>query len=343
MAAHRLFCNIQTLSEVIRLRKDRPYSSVYAVIEKLCDLYLEAIDTAQIKRLAAANPVIKKLLKRDNKRLYIINTIKEEIKSYRPDDIYLISPPDSLQFEDYRVSRGVMVINSLSDMKYLENICISHFRPFNLLTEKQKRKLRKQNEEFEDINTWNDVFNTLKIEPINSAVIVDNYILEKFERRSESLYNLIKAIVPDGLVIPFHLTIFVYNKNGEMNLKQDKLEQVIEEIHNLKLGSKIKISIIAHTRNDLTHDRYIITNFHLINSGRGFGVIDSRGVKENAQGDIKSTFYGIEYLTSSNSVKHQYSHILEWLKEIYSDNSGVETDYFFEIGDEFDNRLLCEY
>lgn len=343
MAAHRLFCNIQTLSEVIRLRKDKPYSAVYAIIEKLSDLYLETIDKAQIKKLALVNPIIKKLLKRDNRRLYSINSIKEEIKSYRPDDIFLISPPDFTQFEDYRDSRGVLVINSLSDLNYLENISNSHFRPFNLLTEKQKQKLRNQNEEFEDINNWNDVFNTLRIEPINSAVIVDNYLLDKFERRSESLYNLIKAIVPEGLVIPFHLTIFVYNKNGNLNLKQDKLNQVIEEIHKLRLGSKVKVSIIAHSRNDLTHDRYILTNFHLINSGRGFGVIDSRGVKENAQGDIRSTFFGIEFLTSSTSVKHQFSHILEWLKEIYSDNGGIETDYFFEIGDEFDNRLLCEY
>lgn len=342
MAAHRLFCNIQTLSEVIRLRKDRPYSSVYAIIEKLSDVYLESIDKAQLMRLAITNPIIKKLLKRSNRKLIPAKSIKEEIKSYRPDDIYLMDPPDSSKFADYRINHGVLVIKSMSDMVYLENLCYSHFRPFNLLTDRQKQKLRLQKEEFEDISSWTEVLDVIKIEPINSAVIIDNYLLDKFERRSYSLYNLIKALVPEGLVIPFHLTIFLYNKNGNLNLKKDKLSQVIEEIHNLRLGSEIKVSIVAHTHNDLSHDRNILTNFHLINSGRGFGVIDSRGVKENAQGEIKSTFHGIEYLNSSISVKHQHSHLLEWMKDIYADNIGVETSYFFEIGDKFDNRLLCD-
>lgn len=342
MASHRLFCNIQTLSEIIRFRKDRPYSSVYAIIDKLSDVYLESIDKAQILRLALKNPIINKLLKRSNRKLVPTNSIKEEIKSFYPDDIYLMSSPDYSQYADYRISHGILAIKSLADMEYLESMCYSHFRPYNLLTEKQKHMLHVQKEEFEDISSWMEVFDSCKIEPINSAAIIDNYILDKFERRFYSLYNLIKALVPNGLVIPFHLTIFIYNKNGNLNLKKDILNQVIEEIHNLKLGSKIKVSIVAHTHNNLTHDRNIITNFHLINSGKGFGVIDSRGVKENAQGEIKSTFHGIDYLNSPTSVKHQHSHILEWIKGIHSNNRGVETDYFFEIGDEFDNRLLCE-
>ena len=147
-------------------------------------------------------------------------------------------------------------------------------------------------------------------------------------------------MVPKGLAIPFQLTIFLHNKNGE--LKKEKMEQVISEIHKLKLGSEIKVSIVAHTSGDVTHDRNILTNYHLITSGRGFGVIDSRGVKQNAQGEIKSTFHNISFLPSTNSIKHQHSHILNWMKDIYNRGRGMESVYAFKVGDDFHNRLLPE-
>ena len=182
---------------------------------------------------------------------------------------------------------------------------------------------------------------TVDVTPINAAIIIDNYLLSSnFDRRKPSLYNLIQSLVPNGLAIPFHLTIFLYNKNGE--LKKEKMEQVISEIHELKLGSKIQVSIVAHTSGNVTHDRNILTNYHLITSGHGFGIIDYRGVKENAIGEVKSTLHNIGFLPSTSSVKHQHSHILDWMKDIYIDRRGMESLYAFEVGDSFNNRLLSE-
>ncbi len=58
MAVHRIFCTKDTLSEVIRLRKDRPYSTVLSTIEKLGDLYLEIGSNADLLKLAATNPIV---------------------------------------------------------------------------------------------------------------------------------------------------------------------------------------------------------------------------------------------------------------------------------------------
>ncbi len=339
MAVHRIICTKKTLSEIIRLRKDRPYSSVLSTIEKLGDIYLECNSGTELKSLASINPIVNKLLKRPNKDIKIIQSAIHEIKTPCADDIFLLLPPDSKPYADYREKKGILVTSSLTDMQIIDDLCNIHFRPFNLLTNEQKRKLSKNGEEYEDISSWKDVLSTIKITPINAAIIIDNYLLSSnFERRRPSLYSLIQALVPSGLTIPFHLTIFLYNKNGE--LKKDKMEKVISEIHELKLGSKINVSIVAHTSGDVTHDRKILTNYHMITSGRGFGIMDFLGVKQNAQGEVSSTFLNISFLPSMNSLKHIHSHVLDWMKDIYIDRHGMESLYSFEVGDDFNNRLL---
>lgn len=341
MACHRIFCNKYTLSEVIRLRKDRPYSTVLSTIEKLGDLYLEIGSKEELLSLASVNPIINKLLKRPSRNIICVTSALQEVKNPRSDDIFLLLPPESKPFVNFREKMGILLTTSLTDMQVIDDLGTIHYRPYNLLTADQKRKLREHGEEYEDISSWKDVFATINVKPINAAIIIDNYLLSSnFDRRRPSLYNLIQAIVPKGLSIPFHLTIFLYNKNGE--LKKERMEQVISEIHELKLGSAIRVSIVAHTSGDVTHDRNILTNYHLITSGRGFGVIDSRGVKQNAQGEIKSTFHNISFLPSTNSIKHQHSHILDWVKDIYNRKKGMESLYAFIVGDDFHNRLLPE-
>lgn len=305
------------------------------------DIYLEIDGNSELLKLAAINPIVNKLIKRPARSIKCVNTLLQDIKEPRADDIFLLLPPDSKPYSNYRERMGVLLTSSLTDMQVIDDMGTSHLRPFNLLTASQKRKLQEHEEEYEDISSWKDVLATINVAPINAAVIIDNYLLSSnFDRRNPSLYNLIQALVPNGLAIPFHLTIFIYNKNGE--LKKEKMEQVISEIHELKLGSKIQVSIVAHTLGNVTHDRNILTNYHIITSGHGFGVIDYRGVKENAMGEVKSTLHNIGFLPSISSVKHQHSHILDWMKDIYIDRRGMESISAFEVGDDFDNRLLSE-
>ena len=341
MAAHRIFCTKDTLSEVIRLRKDRPYSTVLSTIEKLGDIYLEIDSNSELLKLAAINPIVNKLIKRPARSIKCVNTVLQDIKEPRSDDIFLLLPPDSKPYSNYRERMGVLLTFSLTDMQVIDDMSTSHFRPFNLLTADQKRKLQEHGEEYEDISSWKDVLAAIDVTPINAAVIIDNYLLSSnFDRRKPSLYNLIQALVPNGLAIPFHLTIFLYNKNG--GLKKEKMEQVISEIHELKLGSKVQVSIVAHTLGNVTHDRNILTNYHLITSGHGFGVIDYRGVKENAMGEVKSTLHNIGFLPSTSSIKHIHAHILDWMKDIYIKGRGMESLYAFVVGDNFKNRLFFE-
>ncbi len=341
MAGHRIFCNKYTLSEVIRLRKERPYSTVLSTIEKLGDLHLEIGSKEELLSLATVNPIVNKLLKRACRSVTCIKSALQDVKNPMADDIFLLLPPESKPYTGYREKMGILLTTSLTDMQVIDDMATTHYRPYHLLTASQKMKLKEHGEEYEDISSWKDVLATIGMTPINAAVIIDNYLLSSnFDRRLPSLYSLIQAIVPKGLVVPFHLTIFLYNKGGE--LKKENMEQVVAEIHQLKLDSKIKVSIVVHTSGDVTHDRSILTNYHLITSGRGFGVIDSKGVRQEARGDVKSTFHSISFLQSFTSIKHQHSNILDWMKDIYIDGRGMESLYAFEVGDNFNNRLLSE-
>ena len=98
MAAHRIFCTKDTLSEVIRLRKDRPYSTVLSTIEKLGDLYLEIGSNTELLTLAANNPIVNKLLKRPARSIMCVNTVLQDIKEPRADDIFLLLPPYNLAY-----------------------------------------------------------------------------------------------------------------------------------------------------------------------------------------------------------------------------------------------------
>lgn len=338
MAAHRIFCTTQTLSDVIRLRRERPYSSVMNVIEKLCDVKLECENAEEVRKLAETNPIIRKLMKRANRSVNCVNSIHESIKNPFPDDIFLLTPPDSRPYGDYRDKMGLLVTRSLTDMQVIDDLCYTHFRPFHLLTKEQKQHLTKHEEEFEDISSWKEVFDIIKIAPINSAIIIDNYVFSNFERRKSSLYSIIRSLVPDGLKIPFHLTIFTFNKSDQ--IKQEKMNQVVNEIHGLKLGSKIEVQIIVHTQKDLTHGRYILTNYHIIPSDKGFNVIDFRGVHEETQGEIMSTFHNVNFIPSATSVKHIHSQLLDKMRDI--EKKIANSLYSFKVGDEFDNRLLTD-
>ena len=339
MSAHRLFCTLQTLLSVIGRRKERPYSSVCSVIEKLSDLYIECNGKEELIYYTKVNPVFNKLVKQISRKIIPIISIKEEIRLPNPDDIFLMLPPESRQYIGYREKKGLLITYSLTDLQVIDDICNKHFRPYSLLTDDQKKNLKAHDEEYEDIKSWKEVFDKLSPTPINSAIIIDNYIFHDDSNKLQySLYNIIKSLVPDGLQIPFHLTIFVYNKDGE--LKEDKMKCIVEDIHALKLGSDIKVSIIAHTNGFETHDRMILTNYHLMTSGRGFGVIDCKGVYKPAQGVVYSTFHNIDNLMSYTSIKHQHSQILDWLKDIYIDHKGMNALYAFEVGDTFNNRLI---
>lgn len=107
--------------------------------------------------------------------------------------------------------------------------------------------------------------------------------------------------------------------------------------------NRLKINIIAHGVTETTHDRHIITNYHIINSGKGFSVIDESGIQEVTTGGGKSVYNNIDTKTMGMLTgKHIQCQMLEWFSAIYKQLDDSRNDYYV-IGDKFDNRLLAKY
>lgn len=111
--------------------------------------------------------------------------------------------------------------------------------------------------------------------PCNSIAIVDNYLLKNEEVIKANLIPILQKLIPYDLITPFHLSIFTSKKIKEGDKvavidfgKISKL--IIEEIRKTRSKQfKLKVGIFNSNSKDY-HDRVIITNYMIIDSGSGF-------------------------------------------------------------------------
>lgn len=102
--------------------------------------------------------------------------------------------------------------------------------------------------------------------PSNAAVIADNYILKNRIGIDVNLFSILEALLPDQLNIEYHLTILCRETR---NLENDY--QLINEFLKSRYNYPIILSIgITETGLKNIHDRDIITNYCMYNSGAGF-------------------------------------------------------------------------
>lgn len=221
--------------------------------------------------------------------------------------------------------------------------------PDNKIDKITKKPLRTM-KFYQYMESWRDALlecagDTTKeiVTPINSLILSDNYMFGKnFEaRKEESLLSILDVLIPDKLSTEFHLTIFTFNGNNDNNLlRKETAESLVDEIKSKKPQLKLLVNIVAHNVNSSTHDRHIITNYHVIHSGVGFSVIDRNGIQEVANGSIVSVINGIdEVRQQSLTQKHKHRQMLDWFNDIFVSEQ-PQSEYFYKVGDNFVNRLL---
>lgn len=103
----------------------------------------------------------------------------------------------------------------------------------------------------------------------NSLILVDNYIFNDFKLLDDNLKQILDALLPERLDIPFHIAIC-----SEMGNKseQDCLIKVDNLIKNIRPNLIVKIDILKCSTSDF-HDRIIITNNIYISCGSGFEIL----------------------------------------------------------------------
>jgi len=110
--------------------------------------------------------------------------------------------------------------------------------------------------------------------PLNAAVIVDNYILDKSDNYENNIYMIIKNLLPNRLDhLDFDLSIVtkrdLINPKGKLNL----LNSLIK---NLQLNYSVKLTIYC-TPSDNPHDRDLVTNYYRVHSGHSLDYFNNKG------------------------------------------------------------------
>lgn len=334
---HNTYCNSKFLDDIIQGRKTNfSYSIAYTMLNKLSNIIVD-ISKDELKKLIEKDEVYKKLNKRENKTLRARAWIKDFSPGNNCDDVFLINEEDIKEYKKIKQYYGCLIIaNTPNEIKAFERFVKTH--PFNLVPKSEK--IDDPTIKFHD--SWTQFFDEFNLTPLNSVIITDNYMFgSKFDNQKEhSLFAILRSIAPKQLKEDFHITIFFNNdpdkNNNIVPLKKEAAENLVKEIKTLNLCKSVKVTIVAHTNKFTTHDRELITNYHYMYSGKGFGVVDKDGVKDIARGQVQHVFCGMD---SFITIKQLQAEVALWLKPIFEGKKGRDAAYTYIVGDSI-NRLL---
>ncbi len=116
----------------------------------------------------------------------------------------------------------------------------------------------------------------------NSLAIIDNYILSEKTILHENLFPILDSLLPNSLKIPFHISIFAKKEvNGRILNFQNFHDEIYSEIKRIRPDLNIKLGIFQ-IRNEI-HDRNIITNYFILDSGSGFDLFKNKKARHQTK------------------------------------------------------------
>lgn len=127
--------------------------------------------------------------------------------------------------------------------------------------------------------------------PCNSIAIVDNYLLRNEAVIKENLIPILQKLIPPDLSIPFNLSIFTLKRfrEGDKDVFIDfgQISKfILEELRKTRSEQfKINIGIFNSNSRDY-HDRVIITNYMIIDSGSGFDLFKKYEMVDGSEKEV---------------------------------------------------------
>jgi hypothetical protein len=333
MEGQTVYSSFECLDEVFLFR-DNEHEFLYNIITKYSNVMID-IGENEFEKLLKDNPFIKSLLKRPHKNIYplkkFFDNIDDEDLSIFPRDIFLLDKPKS--FCDSRIDKyGVLVLSaeSLSDVV--------------ILCKRQHKSYTKGDETDNNENIgWRSFIDSFELQPINSLVIIDNYIFNNENSGKNNLINLIGSLLPKNLEISFQVLIVIDNRSAIYNL--ERLEVLKNEIqHDLRnnVEYEINVGIVTHPLKQEFADRFLISNYHIIESSHGFDCYNNDGMAtRDHQSTILSAFYTLRNSEGDPEVKLMCRK-LKQVKKLVEGNNIPNTSTNLLVGD-CKNRLLSDF
>ena len=150
-------------------------------------------------------------------------------------------------------------------------------------------------------NNWRKILNNIRHNN-NSMVIIDNYI---FKDVNENLYEILDVLLPDKMGTTYYLSIFTLGPGLEK--RKEFLEEKIKEIRpNLNVYIEM-----FESKQDVFHDREIITNYVHVTAGAGFD-----NFKRNQEAKHMTTIdMSYPYLSNENGRKNKIENTISLCKK----------------------------
>lgn len=326
MAYQRAFCFSNEFNELLINNSNEILEKI---LNDFCDVYLD-LDEEEILNLIEENPIFKSFTKRDNGLIIAAKEDFENIKksNFIPflNDILVLN--ESFKTEEIRGDFGILAVKP-EEIEYLESLDLQFGYSFNDNLEN-------------NFKNWLDLFQN-PIKPLNSAILIDNFLWSKLENfnedNTENLYVIFQHLIPQKLKIPFHLSLIISNKDSRLTPKiaQEKINKVAGNLSKLT-GKKIEISITTQTDTKTFHERVILTNFHCIYSHKGFTLFKNKKLIDYSSGDRNWVYKDIRKYHGQIR-KHHHNDLKQNINKLITSNYKNPTNVIFNIGNT-NNPLL---
>ena len=313
-------------------------SSSQAFLQKIINEYSDVmIDIDEVEFELSKNPVIKSLLKRPHKKTYPLPSYFKNIESERlnehPRDIFMLNVNDNAR-DALEAKYGILLLNENNLNK------IDIFRNRFRKTTSKGENSKTQDENGKEFSGWTSFTRSFNLYPINSLILIDNYIFSNIKTGKSNLINLVSSILPKTLNVDFQILIVTNNSSGKFtyeNISQIKndLEKRFNEIRNYN----IKVCIITHTHKEF-HQRLLISNYHLIRSDYGFNLFKDSTTMHSNEMEFLGNYYTLYHNEGEPEIKLVCKN-LKAIKELIKKHSSTNPVELL-VGD-CQNRLLDDF
>ncbi len=292
MAGQTVFSTFDMLDEIFMEKQiSKHHGFLYEIITKYSDVMIDIEDEEFIIK-QKENPFINFLIKRPTKNTYPLrqgffaNVDNEDLSLY-PRDIFLLDKDD--EFCKNAMDRfGVIVINSNS-LEKIQTLSKKYQKSFDKGEEYTVHKEGKK------LQGWSAFTSNFNLAPLNSIVLIDNYIFNNINSGKENLLQLFGSLLPNTLESAFHILIVIENKDAKHSLNSlTPVHKYIEEELNKLVEYQVELCIVSHVYSEEFHNRILLTNYHLIKAQYGFDMFRNSKVNRTDEPEFLSVYRTID-------------------------------------------------
>lgn len=275
----KAYCSLEALEEIF----DDPttHADLYHILRDYHDVVLNLAEE-DLELEMKANPYVRSLHKRGT---YGVNC-ETDFCNGLPDDLQAITAGGLFILDE-----TPEVCTRLADRHGICVLSIQDPTPSRTLTTHYYRQMVKS-DSFESPpaagtkHGWPALLAPMGKLPMNSLLLVDNYLFSNFRDGKRNLLNLLDGLLPTTLHEEFHLLLVTTNPRNVLN--QEVLATLFSEIRSgLNRPYTITLGLLTHSESDKRfHRRAWVSNYHFGSCDRGFTCFGEDGLV-SAHNDIR--------------------------------------------------------